>query len=140
MNPVLKAIAKVHAAVYQMSGGRLGRKMGGQDVLLLHHVGARSGKNYTTPVAYVRDGDAYVIIAAAAGQPKHPGWYYNLKNNPNTTINLTGEQIRVVAEVAPPEKRDKLWAEIAAEFPQFTAYQDKTSRVIPAILLHPQAA
>ena len=117
MNPVLKVIAKVHTAVYQMSGGRLGRKMGGQDVLLLHHVGARSGRNYTTPVAYVRDGDAYVLIAAAAGQPKHPGWYHNLKKNPNATINLAGEQRRVVAEVAHQEKRDKLWTAIAAEFP-----------------------
>lgn len=140
MHPVMKIIAKVHTALYQISGGRIGRSMGGQDILLLNHVGAKSGKKYASPLGYVRDGDAYVVIAAAAGQPNHPGWYHNLKKNPNTTINIEGKEINVVAEIAPQAKRDALWNELAAQFPQFNEFQAKTERVIPAVMLHPQNA
>ena len=142
MNPVIKAIAKVHKSLYQLSGGRIGSTMGGNTILLLHHVGAKSGKAYVTPLAYVGDSEqgqnAYAIIASAAGQPNHPGWYHNLVKNPQATIEIQGKQIPVRAEVAPQAKRDKLWAEISVDFPQFAGYQEKTSRVIPIVLLHPQ--
>lgn len=138
MHPVMKVMAKVHSALYQLSGGRMGRSMGGQDILLLHHVGAKSGKAYKSPLGYVRDGDAYAVIAAAAGQPNHPGWYHNLKKNPDTIINVEGQEIRVIAEIAPNEKRDELWAKLSADLPQFDEFQAKTSRLIPAVLLRPQ--
>ncbi|NJN96513.1 MAG: nitroreductase family deazaflavin-dependent oxidoreductase [Anaerolineales bacterium] len=116
--------------------------MGGQNILLLHHVGARSGTLYITPLGYVEDSEggrkAYVIVAAAAGQPKHPGWYYNLSKRPHTLIEIKGQKIKVKAEVASKEKRDKLWQEISAKFPQFTIYEKKVARVIPIILLYPQ--
>lgn len=138
MNPVMKTMAKIHTAVLKMSGGRYGNQMGGNKILLLHHLGAKSNKPYTTPLAYVEDGDAYAIIASAGGQPHHPGWYHNLKKNPNTTIEIKGKPIKVTAAVASKEKRDQLWAEIIVDFPQFAGYQEKTSRVIPIVLLHPQ--
>lgn len=139
MNPVLKLIARIHAMLMQISGGRVGNKMGGNHILLLHHIGAKSGKKYATPLAYVEDGDSYAIIASAGGQANHPGWYHNLKANPNTTIEIMGQSQPVKAQVAPKAKRDKLWAEITAEFSQFSEYQKKTSREIPIVLLHPQA-
>lgn len=139
MNPVLKLIARIHTMLMQISGGRIGNKMGGNHILLLHHIGAKSGKKYATPLAYVEDGDSYAIIASAGGQANHPGWYHNLKANPNTTIEIMGNAQSVKAQVAPKEKRDKLWAEITAEFSQFAEYQKKTSREIPIVLLHPQA-
>lgn len=138
MNLVMKAIARVHRTIYQLSGGRLGTEMGGQDILLLHHVGAKSGKRYTSPLGYVLDGDAYVLVAAAAGQPNHPGWYHNLKQNPDATINVRGKQIQVLAEIALKEKRDKLWAEMSADLPQLNEFQAKTTREIPIVLLHSQ--
>lgn len=138
MNPIMKAMAKVHTTVLRMSGGRIGNQMGGNTILLLHHVGAKSGKRYATPLAYVEDGDAYAVIASGAGQPTHPGWYHNLQQNPNTTIEIQGKAIQVTAEVAPEEQRARIWAAVVAEFPQFAEYQQKTSRVIPLVLLHPQ--
>lgn len=135
MNPVIRAIAKVHTAVMRLSNGRIGNKMGGNNILLLHHVGAKSGKQYASPLAYVEDDGAYAIIASAGGQPKHPGWFHNLKKNPKTTIQIAGESINVTAEVAPKAKRDQLWAEIAAEFSQFDQYQSMTTREIPIVLL-----
>lgn len=138
MNPIMKAMAKVHTAVLQISGGRMGNEMGGNKILLLHHVGAKSGKRYATPLAYVEDEGDYAVIASAAGQPTNPGWYHNLKKNPETTVEIEGKRIPVRAEVAPKERRDRLWAEIIAEFTQFADYQTKTDRVIPIVLLHPQ--
>ena len=138
MNPVMKAIAKIHTLVMKVSGGRIGNAMGGNKILLLHHTGAKSGKHYETPLAYVRDGEAYAVIASAAGQPKHPGWYHNLRANPNTLVEVEGQPIKVEAEVAPKEQRDRLWAEIVADFQQFADYQKKTERTIPIVLLHPQ--
>lgn len=140
MNPAMKIMAKVHTAVLRASRGRIGNYMGGNTILLLHHMGAKSGKKYATPVAYVEDGSTYAIIAAAAGQPNNPGWYYNLKKNPQTTIEIRGKPINVTAEVASKERRDQIWADVSAEFPQFNTYQAMTSRVIPIILLHPQSA
>ena len=104
MNPIMKAMAKVHTVVLQMSGGRMGNKMGGNTILLLHHVGAKSGKKYATPVAYVVDGDAYAIVAAAAGQSKHPGWYHNLQKHPTTMVEIRGNPTRVTAENRTPSK------------------------------------
>ncbi|MEM7125351.1 MAG: nitroreductase family deazaflavin-dependent oxidoreductase [Chloroflexota bacterium] len=138
MNSVMKVVARIHTTLYQMSGGRIGATMGGQDILMLRHLGAKSGKVYTSPLGYIKDGDAYVVIAAAMGQPNHPGWYHNLKKTPNTTITIGGEKIQVIAEIAPPAKRDELWAKLSADIPHFDTFQAKTSRVIPAILLHPQ--
>ena len=134
MNPVMKAMAKVHTTVLRLSGGRLGNQMGGQTILLLHHVGAKSGKKYATPLGFVKDGDAYAIVAAAAGQPSHPGWYHNLQKHPQTTIEIRGKRINVTAEVAPKTKRDQLWAKISADFPQLAAFQQQTKRVIPIVL------
>ncbi|MEM8529965.1 MAG: nitroreductase family deazaflavin-dependent oxidoreductase [Chloroflexota bacterium] len=140
MNPILRVIAKIHTTIYHRSKGRFGNQMGGTQILLLHHVGAKSGKKYTTPLGYINNnqeaGGAYIIVAAAAGQPKNPGWYYNLKKNPNTTIEIMGEQINVTAEVVSGEKRNKIWNQMSADFPQFIEFQKKTSRVIPIVLLH----
>ncbi|MEM7033933.1 MAG: nitroreductase/quinone reductase family protein [Chloroflexota bacterium] len=139
MSPLLKAIAKIHTAVMRISGGRMGNQMGGNEILLLHHVGAKSNKNYVSPLAYVEDEGAYAIIAAAAGQAKNPGWFHNLKKNPSTIIEIKGKTINVTAKVAPKETRDRIWADVVVDFPQFASYEEKTTRVIPIVLLHPQS-
>jgi deazaflavin-dependent oxidoreductase (nitroreductase family) len=138
MNPIIKVVSKVHRVVLQVSGGRIGSQMGGQSILLLHHVGAKSNKPYTTPLGFVEKDGAYLLVAAAAGQPNHPGWYYNLKKKPSTTVEIMGKSITVMAEVASTEVRETLWAELSAKFSQFDAFQKKAGRVIPIVLLHPQ--
>jgi deazaflavin-dependent oxidoreductase (nitroreductase family) len=138
MNPMMKVMAKVHTTILRISGGRIGNKMGGNDVLLLHHVGAKSGKYYATPLAYIAESGGYAVVAAAAGQPNHPGWFYNLQKTPETTIEIKGTPIPVIAEIAPKATRDRIWTALAAEFPQYNKFQQMTSRTIPIILLHPQ--
>lgn len=136
MNPIMKAMAKIHSILLQRSGGRIGNRMGGTDILLLHHIGAKSGKRYATPLAFVQEGDGYAVVAGAAGQPRNPGWYYNLQEQPETIVEIKGKSIPIIAEVAPQATRERIWAEVAARYPQYNKFQSMTTRVIPVVLLH----
>jgi deazaflavin-dependent oxidoreductase (nitroreductase family) len=107
----------------------------GAPMLLLHHVGAKSGTRRVNPLVYLPDGDRYVIIASKGGAPKHPDWYHNLVANPETTIEVGTETIPVRAEVITGEERDRLYARQAADRSAFAEYQAKTKRRIPVIAL-----
>ena len=91
----------VHTLLYRLSRGLVGHRMPGMPaMLLLDHVGAKSGKARTTPLVYIEDGDAFVIVASKGGHPKHPAWFHNLRANPETTIQVGPRKIPVTARVA----------------------------------------
>src|SRR4051794_20648688 len=87
----------IHA--YRVSGGRIGGTMDGAPVLLLHHVGARSGQERIAPLLYLPDGDDAVIVASYGGAPKSPAWFHNLKANPDTEAEIGRERRPVRAHV-----------------------------------------
>jgi deazaflavin-dependent oxidoreductase (nitroreductase family) len=122
---------------FRANEGRVGGPFEGATLLLLHHVGARSGKNRVNPLVYNRDGDRYVVFASKAGAPTNPDWYHNLKANPNVTIEVGTDTIDVVANEATGELRDRLFAAQVERSPQFGEYQSNTDRVIPVIVLTP---
>ncbi len=124
---------------FRANEGHVGGPMEHMKLLLLHHTGARSGASRINPVAYAVDDGRYVVFASKAGAPTNPDWYHNLKAHPNARIEVGTETIDVVASEAPPEERDRLFAAQAALSPQFAAYQDKTERRIPVIILTPQS-
>ena len=126
----------IHVFLYRVTGGKIGGKMGG-DVLLLDTVGRKSGKQRTNPVMFFRDGGAYVITASAGGAPANPGWYYNLRAHPKTTIQVMGQRIHVTASEADQGERKRLWAKLVSLSPQFKGYETKTPRKIPMLLLKP---
>ena len=97
---VQRLFIKLHVALYRLSRGRLGGRMSGADVLLLNTVGRKSGRGRTVPLLYIRDGEAYVVVASAAGAPSHPAWYRNLEAQPEVTIQIKGETVHVTAETA----------------------------------------
>jgi deazaflavin-dependent oxidoreductase (nitroreductase family) len=123
---------------FRANEGRVGGMFEGVPLLLLHHVGAKSGQSRVNPVAYARDGERYVIFASKAGAPNNPGWYHNLLANPETTIETGTETIGVVASEATGEERDRLFRAQTERSPQFAEYQEKTDRTIPVILLTPR--
>ena len=123
---------------FRENGGQVGGMFGAMPLLLLHHVGAKSGTNRVSPVAYLEDGGRYAVFASKGGAPEHPAWYHNLMAHPETTIELGGETIEVVAEEAQGEERDRIYTEQSARLPQFGEYQEKTARRIPVVLLTPQ--
>ena len=107
-------------------------------MLLLDHVGAKSGTKRTTPLAYVKDGPNVAIIASKGGNPKHPAWYHNLRANPETTVQVGHELRKVLARVAGDEERDRLYAEAIESWSDFDAYQRRTGRKIPVVVLEPR--
>jgi deazaflavin-dependent oxidoreductase (nitroreductase family) len=124
---------------FRANQGVVGGPFEGATLLLLHHVGARSGTDRVNPLVYNRDGDRYVVFASKAGAPTNPDWYHNLKANPNITIEVGTDTIPVVASEASGEERDRLFAAQVRRSPQFGEYQSKTDRAIPVILLTPTA-
>jgi deazaflavin-dependent oxidoreductase (nitroreductase family) len=127
----------VHVFLYRLTGGKVLGKMGSTDVLLLDTVGRKSGKQRTTPVMFFRDDGDYVITASAGGSPSNPGWYYNLRAHPQTTIQVMDQHINVTASEADPGERERLWAKLVSLSPQFKSYETKTTRKIPMLLLKP---
>ena len=122
-------------AEFRANGGKVGGPFEGATLLLLHHVGARSGAERVAPLAYLPDGDRMLIIASKGGAPTNPDWYHNLKANPRVDVELGTETVRVDAhELAPAERAEK-WAEITTRAPGFADYQKKTQRVIPVFAL-----
>lgn len=122
---------------FRANEGRVGGMFEGSTLLLLHHVGARTGTNRINPLVYDRDGDRYVIFASKAGAPTNPDWYHNLKANPNVTIEVGTDTIGVVATEAAAEERDRLFRAQAERSPNFAEYQAKTDRAIPVMVLTP---
>ena len=130
-------IFNVMVFLYNVSGGRIGGKMGKVPVLLLTTTGRKTGKQRTLPLIYIMDGSAYVITASAGGADKHPGWFFNIRSNPQATIQVKDKQIKVTAEIAGPEKKSELWTQLVEVAPNFAGYQKRTSREIPMVILRP---
>ena len=122
---------------FRANEGRVGGMFEGSTLLLLHHVGAKTGSDRINPLVYDRDGDRYVIFASKAGAPTNPDWYHNLKAHPNVAIEVGTDTIDVVAAEAAGEERDRLFRRQAERSPNFAEYQTKTDRVIPVMILTP---
>ena len=132
---------KLHVALYRRSGGRLGGHIPGWPearIALVDHTGARSGAKRTSPVMYLEDGDAIVVMASKAGQPTNPAWFHNLRANPETTAQVGPEVREVRARVATDEERDRLWAKFVAMYPGSEFYRrNAKDRQIPIVVLDP---
>jgi F420H(2)-dependent quinone reductase len=136
--PLLRQVMKGHAAAYRASGGLIGHRFpGAPPVLLLDHMGAKSGKRRTTPLGYLRDGDDFVVVASKGGNPRNPAWFHNLKANPDTEIQVGSERRQVRARVATAAERKRLWPKIVRLYGGFQEYQDRTKRQIPLVILAP---
>lgn len=134
---LLNAMTKANVAIYRRSGGRFGGKVKGAPVLLLDHVGRKSGTARTTPVLYMANGDDLVIVASRGGSEAQPAWWLNLKANPATTVQVGRERRNVVAREANPEERAELWPRLTNMFGDFAVYATRTSRQIPVVILSP---
>jgi deazaflavin-dependent oxidoreductase (nitroreductase family) len=133
----LKLGSGAHAGVYRATGGKLFGRMGKSPILLLNTVGRKSGKKRTSPLLYVMDGEDFVIIASKGGAATHPAWYLNLRANPEATVEIGDREVQVEAEVADPEDKPRLWQKMVEMYPTYDAYQEKTEREIPLLVLRP---
>lgn len=120
---------------FREKGGTVGGAFEGFPLILVHHIGAKSGIERVAPLVPYVEGDRIFVFASLGGSPKHPAWYHNLTANPNTTVEYGTETFPVVARVLPRAERDEIYAKQVAVQPQFGEYQRKTDRVIPVVEL-----
>ncbi|MEA2581400.1 MAG: hypothetical protein QOE83_2292 [Actinomycetota bacterium] len=115
--------------------GKVGGMFEHLRLLLLTSTGAKTGNTHTSPVAYFNDGDDWLIIASAGGADSHPNWYYNLKANPKARIEIGAETFDALATEVTGDDRDRLYAGVVEQAPQFGEYELKTARKIPMFRL-----
>jgi deazaflavin-dependent oxidoreductase (nitroreductase family) len=106
-------------------------------MLLLDHVGAKTGKLRTTPLAYIQDGDRYVIVASKGGHPKHPAWFHNVLASPDVRIQVRSRRMTARGREANAGERERLWPKVVKAYSGYQGYQDRTSREIPLVILEP---
>ena len=135
--PIVDLFWKVHPWLYRVSGGRLLGRLVGMNVLLLTTTGAKSGVSRTTALTYLEAAGAYVVIGSFLGEPRHPAWVHNLRANPRGTVQLGARRIAVRAREARGEERARLWAQLVALQPDYRAYESRTDREIPVVVLEP---
>ena len=119
---------------FRASGGEVAG-FEGQPLLLLHTTGAKSGTRYVNPVAYLAVGDDFAVFGSRGGSPVNPGWYHNLLAHPDTVVEVGTESIPVRARVAEGEERERIWEAQKRANANFAAYEEKTTRSIPVVIL-----
>ena len=138
---LLPTVLRFHDAVYQKTNGWIGHRTLVIPSLLLHTVGAKTGTARTTSLSYARDSGNYLVVASKSGDPKAPGWYHNLKADPNVEINVGPKRFGVTAKPVLPDDPDyaRLWQIVNKNNGnRYEAYQKKTSRPIPVVVLTPR--
>ena len=134
-----KVMNGVHRALLKLSFGKVGYKVSGMHVLELTTIGRKSGEPrsimLTSPV---QEGSTIVVVASRGGDPTHPAWYLNLRDNPDVTVKWRDEPAKPMrARTATAEERARLWPIITKDHRNYAGYQRKTDREIPVVLLEP---
>lgn len=132
---LLSAFWKGHRWIYEWSGGRLGSRLMGIQIIRLTTIGRKSGKPRNVLLNAFPVGDDYAIVASNAGGDSHPLWYLNLRANPTATVDVAGSQFAAVARVTQGEERGRLWAEVIVADPSYAEYPERTDRLIPVVVM-----
>jgi deazaflavin-dependent oxidoreductase (nitroreductase family) len=129
-----------HVRAYRETDGELGHDWkNGSPVLLLTTTGRRSGEPRTTPLIYGRSGADYLIVASHGGSPEPPGWFQNLTEQPEVEVQVLADRFRARARTATPEEKPAMWSEMVGHWPPYDAYQQRTQREIPVVVLEREA-
>jgi deazaflavin-dependent oxidoreductase (nitroreductase family) len=120
---------------FRAKGGRVSGMLEEMPLLLLHHIGARSGAERISPLAYQAVERGYAIFGSKGGAATNPDWYHNLLAHPEVSVEVGEDTIPVRARVTEGKEREHIWGKQKEDFPNFAEYEDKTSRQIPVIVL-----
>ncbi|OBG28687.1 nitroreductase [Mycobacterium alsense] len=135
--PDLTLLGEDHIRAYRDSGGEVGYIWNGVPTLLLTTTGRRTGRQRTSALIFARDGDAYLVVASKGGAPSHPSWYVNLQANQEARIQVRADEFAVVARTASATEKPRLWQIVTGVWPNYDAYQTRTDRDIPVVILTP---
>ena len=122
---------------FRANAGKVGGPFDGAPMLLLHHQGARSGKERVSPVVYLPVGDNFAVFASKGGAPSHPDWYRNLMAHPDIDVEVGTDKLAVTARDLKGDERSPIWERQKAVMPGFAEYEEKAKgiREIPVVLL-----
>ena len=135
--PDLTLVGESHINAYRETNGEVGYLWNGVPTLLLTTKGRRTGESRTSALIFARDGDDYLVVASMGGAPQHPQWYLNLTANPEAEVQVRADHIPVVAHTATPAEKPRLWRVVTDAWPNYEAYQERTAREIPVVVLSP---
>lgn len=122
---------------FRANEGKVGGVFADQPLLILHHVGARTGTKRLSPLATLVEDGRIFIFASKGGSDTHPDWYRNILANPHVTVELGTETFTATATVVTGEERDEVYGKQSALHPQFEEYQRTSTRLIPVVELIP---
>ncbi len=121
---------------FRANEGKVGGQFEGASLILIHHIGAKSGTERVTPAGCFPQPDGrFAIIASNGGAPANPDWYYNLKAHPEINVEFGTGTFAVAVRELEGAEREKVWADAASAAPGLGEYQNKTTRTIPVLLL-----
>jgi F420H(2)-dependent quinone reductase len=126
-----------HRWVYQLTGGGLGSRLVGNDMLLLTTRGRKTGADHTVPLLYLSEDETIVLIASFGGRDHHPDWYLNLMEDPSVVARTKDRAMQLIARTASPAERESWWPKVVASYRDYAEYQRRTDREIPIVLLEP---
>jgi F420H(2)-dependent quinone reductase len=130
----MKWMSRANTWIYRRSNGKLGGTFQKAPVALLTTTGRKTGEPRVSPLLYLREGDRVILGASRAGSDKHPLWYLNLRVDPNVSVQIKDEVLRLRARDATAEERKEYWPKLVAMYPNFEDYQSWTDRVIPIVI------
>lgn len=137
----IKIFMAFNVVLIRLSGGRMGSQFGTQTVLILHTIGRKTGSPRSVPIAYFRDGANFFIVGSNWGSTKHASWYFNLKGNPQATLEVNGKKILTLAHEAEGEEYDRLWKLATKSHPAYEDYKKTTEqRHMPILVFQPLEA
>ncbi|MFH8485876.1 nitroreductase family deazaflavin-dependent oxidoreductase [Streptomyces longisporoflavus] len=126
---------KEHVQRYVETDGEEGHDWQGTTVLILTTTGRKSGEPRSTPLIYRRHGDAVLVVASNGGADAPPLWFRNLEANPEVQVQIKGDRYTARARTATPDEKPGMWRTMAATWPAYDEYQEKTDRSIPVVVL-----
>ena len=131
----------VHRRILRLTRGRVGWYGAGMPMLALTTIGRRTGEKRTTMLSSpLQRGETIVVVASRGGSDLHPDWYLNLVAEPRVEVDFRGRGVRAMrAHVASAAERAELWPLVTRDHANYAAYQRRTEREIPLVLLEPVA-
>jgi deazaflavin-dependent oxidoreductase (nitroreductase family) len=134
---LLALITVVHRALYRVTGGLIGRRLGRAQMLLLETLGRRTGQRRVTPLLYVDDGERFVVVASNAGDERNPAWLLNLRKHPQAQVQVGRRRVAVHAREASEAESERLWPKLQSSYAHYDDYRTRTQRKIPIVVLEP---
>lgn len=134
---LLRAYTRVNVFIYRLSKGKWMNHLNGMPICLITMKGAKSGIERTVPLMYVPNDDNVLLVASQGGMPKHPIWYFNIKANPQITVEQDGFKRKMVAHIATSDEKKNLWPTCCKYYPDYDLYQQRTDRDIPVFICKP---